>query len=189
VGGSRSINLFLAKIFGLSFFWLISENWLSHISVLYNHIWIYFYHVLLVILLKLSVFVFSFTNYSILHGYDTISIVGSAGVRIGNPCVGFGLLFGFFALIVSYPAPWKKKLWFIPLGSFLIIFINVIRIVSLTISQYKNGDFMKLEQHDFYNYIVYALIFILWVVWVKFVVPESDVFSPENNSDSPNRLS
>jgi len=189
VGGSKSINLFLAKIFGLSFFWLISENWLSHVSVFYNHIWIYIYHILLVILLKLSVFVFSFTNYSIIHGYDTISIVGSAGVRIGNPCVGFGLLFGFFALIVSYPAPWKKKFWFIPLGSFLIIFINVIRIVSLTISQYKNGDFMKLEQHDFYNYIAYTLIFILWVVWVKFVVPESDVFSSENNSGSPNKLS
>ena len=173
----------------MSFFWLISENWLSHVSVFYNHIWIYIYHILLVILLKLSDFVFSLTNYSIIHGYDTISIVGSAGVRIGNPCVGFGLLFGFFALIVSYPAPWKKKLWFIPLGSFLIIFINVIRIVSLTISQYKNGDFMKLEQHDFYNYIAYTLIFILWVVWVKFVVPESDVFSSENNSGSPKKLS
>ena len=183
MGEFKSINLFLAKIFGLSFFWLISENWLSHVSVFYNHIWTFIYHILLKILLKLSVLVFSFTDYSILHGYDTISIVGSSGVQIGNPCVGFGLLFGFFALIVSYPAPWRKKLWFIPLGCFLIILINVIRIVSLTISQYNNGDFMKLEQHDFYNYIVYALIFILWVVWVKFVVPESDVFSPKNNSE------
>lgn len=43
---------------------------------------------------------------------------------------------------------------------------------------------MKLEQHDFYNYIAYALIFILWVVWVKFVVPQSDVFKPENTLDS-----
>ena len=186
--GSKSINLFLAKIFGLSFFWLISENWLSHISTFYHHFWIYIYHILLVILLKLSVFVFSFTDYNILHGYDTLSIVGSSGVRIGNPCVGFGLLFGFFALIVSYPAPWKKKLWFIPLGCFLIILINVIRIVSLTISQYNNGEFVKLEQHDFYNYIAYVLIFILWVVWVKFVVPESDVFSPKNNSDSKSKL-
>ena len=68
------------------------------------------------------------------------------------------------------------------------ILINVIRIVSLTISQYNNGEFVKLEQHDFYNYIDYVLIFILWVVWVKFVVPESDVFSPKNNSDSKSKL-
>jgi hypothetical protein len=47
---------------------------------------------------------------------------------------------------------------------------------------------MKLEQHDFYNYIAYALIFILWVVWVKFVVPESDVFAPEKKSDSNSKL-
>ena len=79
MGGSKSINLFLAKIFGLSFFWLISENWLSHVVAFYHHFWIYIYHILLVILLKLSVFVFSFTDYSILHGYDTLSIVGSSG--------------------------------------------------------------------------------------------------------------
>ena len=61
---------------------------------------------------------------------------------------------------------------------------NIIRVVALAISVKNKGGFVDLNQHDFFNYIVYALIFILWVVWIRFIVPESDVFSSNQSNDS-----
>ena len=184
MGGSKSINIFLAKIFGFYFLWLISDNWLSHASALFNRFWMLFYHYLLLILNYASALVLDIIGYEVVNNYRSVAIVGSFGVVIGNHCVGFGLMFAFFALIFSYPAPWKKKLWFIPAGMAVIMSANIIRVVALAISVKNKGGFVDLDQHDFFNYIVYALIFILWVVWIRFIVPESDVFSSNQSNDS-----
>jgi exosortase/archaeosortase family protein len=172
VGESKSINIFLAKIFGFFFVWLISDNWLSHVSVFYHRIWAYFYHILLQILNNSSAKVLELLGYEVVDNYISVAIIGSYGVVIGNHCVGFGLMFGFFALIFSYPASWKLKLWFIPLGCALIMITNIIRVVTLAISTFEHNSFVNLEQHDLFNYIIYGLIFILWVIWVRFIVPE-----------------
>jgi exosortase/archaeosortase family protein len=109
-------------------------------------------------------------GYETISGYNSLAIVGSYGVIIGNPCVGFGLTYGFSALIISYPGPWKKKLWFIPAGAAFISAINIARVVSLITSSYKIGSFVEMEQHDLFNNLIYIVIFLLWVVWVKFIV-------------------
>lgn len=175
MGGFKTINIFLAKIFGFFFLWLISDNWLSHVSVIYNRIWTFFYHILLQILNDSSAKLLELMGYEVVENYRSVAIVGSYGVVIGNHCVGFGLMFGFFALIFSYPAPWKRKLWFIPMGWFLIMLTNIIRVAALAISTYEKGGFVNLEQHDLFNYMIYGLIFILWVIWIRFVVPGGDV--------------
>jgi len=172
VGESKSINVFLAKIFGFYFLWLISDNWLSHVWGIFNSIWTYIYHILLLILNGLSTNVLELMGYEIVSNYRSIAIVGSYGVVIGDQCIGFGLIYAFAALISAYPAHWKSKLWFIPAGAFIIIIANVTRIVAIVISSFNNGEFKGIEQHDFFNYLVYALIFILWVLWIRFVVPE-----------------
>lgn len=175
MGDSKSINIFLAKIFGLFFIWLISDNWLYHVWVPFSVVWTYFYHILLVVLNTVSAFGLELLGYEVVNNYRSVAILGSYGVVIGNHCVGFGLTFGFVSLIIAYPGPWRKKLWFIPLGAALIMLSNIIRVMSLVISTYKKGGFVDLNQHDFFNYVIYALIFVLWVVWIRFVVPTKSV--------------
>lgn len=177
MGDSKSINIFLAKVFGFFFIWLIADNWLSHVFHPFNAIWTYFYHILLVTLNNGAAFGLDILGYEVVNNYRSVAILGSYGVVIGNHCVGFGLTYGFVALIISYPGPWKKKLWFIPAGAALIMLSNIIRVITLTISTYKKGGFVDLDQHDFFNYVIYALIFILWVVWIRFVVPEKKALS------------
>jgi exosortase/archaeosortase family protein len=172
VGDSKSINIFLAKIFGFFFFWLLSDNWLSHVVAAYHYFWTYFYHILLTVLNFGSTLGLELLGYDVVSNYRSVAILGSYGVVVGNHCVGFGLTYGFVALIVSYPAAWKKKLWFIPLGAVLIMLSNIVRVIVLAISTYEQGGFVELDQHDFFNYVIYALIFILWIVWVRFIVPE-----------------
>lgn len=167
---SKSINLFLAKIFGFYLFWLVSENFLSHELPIYIELWAFCYHIFLQIVHGGSELVLNLMGYETISGYNSLAIVGSYGVIIGNPCVGFGLTYGFSALIISYPGPWKKKLWFIPAGAAFISVINIARVVSLITSSYKIGSFVEMEQHDLFNNLIYIVIFLLWVVWVKFIV-------------------
>lgn len=179
MGDSKSINIFLGKIFGLFFIWLISDNLLSHIFAPFHYFWTYFYHLLLVILNEGSTFGLELLGYEVVNNYRSVAILGSYGVVIGNHCVGFGLTYAFAALIFSYPAPWKKKLWFIPLGAALIMLSNIIRVIVLAISTYKNGGFVGLDQHDFFNYVIYFLIFLLWIAWVALVVPDNKTVNSE----------
>jgi len=179
VGDSKSINIFLAKIFGFFFIWLISDNWLSHVIAPFHYFWTYFYHILLVTLNEGSTFGLELLGYEVVNNYRSVAILGSYGVIVGNHCVGFGLTYGFAALIISYPAPWKKKLWYVPFGAALIMLSNIIRVIFLAKSTYDKGGFVELDQHDFFNYIIYALIFILWIIWVQFIVPKKNVQTAE----------
>jgi exosortase/archaeosortase family protein len=173
VGNAKSINIFLAKIFGFYFFWLVSDAYLSHQFVFYNSFWLGFYHILLTILSKSSVFILELIGYQTIHDYRGIAILGSYGVIIGNHCVGFGLIYGVFSLFSAYPAPLKLKLWFIPLSMLLVMFSNIIRVITLVISSNKNANFIDIEQHDLFNYIIYILVFILWIIWIQFLIPKN----------------
>lgn len=170
---NREVNLFLAKIFGFYFFWLISDNWLSHEIAIYHHVWTYFYHLLLKGVMFLSIIFLELLGYGIVHGYNSIAIIGSYGILIGNHCVGFGLSFAFVALIMAYPDFLRKKLWFIPLGILIIMIANAVRIAALVVSSFNNGNFIKIEQHDFFNYVVYGIIFLMWLIWIKKVVTKN----------------
>ena len=166
---TKGINTFLFKVFAFYLFWLISENYLSHKLTFYSSLWTFFYHIFLKSVLGVSKIGLALLGYDFVSGYNSLAIVGSYGVIIGNPCVGFGLSYGFTALIVSYPGPWIKKLWFIPLGVFVILIINSSRVIALTTEVLKTGSFMQMEPHDLFNNLIYVCIFLLWFLWIKVI--------------------
>ena len=117
---------------------------------------------------------------SILHtmGYTTITEVagstnriigidGTNGVWVGDPCNGFSLFALFLIFMITYPGPWKKKLWYIPLGLLLIHLINVFRIVALTIILDINPEWLDFNHNYTFNIIVYSFVFLLWYIWAK----------------------
>jgi exosortase/archaeosortase family protein len=170
--GLKSINLFLIKVSSLCAFWLLADKILIYKSPLFYKVWIYFYYILIRALHFTSTTLLKALGYDIVGNYDLIAIVGHYGVKLGNNCAAFGLTFCFSALIISYPGPWKKKLWFIPLGALIILIINTIRIVNLVILDTKVVvDSVFIEQHDIFNNVVYVVILLLWLVWINYLVP------------------
>jgi exosortase/archaeosortase family protein len=173
--GFKTINIFLLRIFGFYFFWFLSDEYFSHNFVLYNKIWSFFYHTLIVGANNTSFFFLNLIGYEVVHNYRSIAIVGSYGVVIGNYCAGFGLMYGCFALFTSYPAKIKRKLWFIPLALLLVYLFNCGRVIFLTLKAYYSPKEIFNEQHDLFNNIIYILVFVLWVIWVKFIIPVKEV--------------
>ena len=95
-----------------------------------------------------------------------IGIADSVGLlQIGAPCDGL-VLFALFAIfIVAFPGPWRRKLWFIPVGICLIHLANLIRVVSLVVIQYNRPQSLKFNHDYTWTVLIYGFIFWLWYLW------------------------
>ncbi|BDS09471.1 archaeosortase/exosortase family protein [Aureispira anguillae] len=100
-------------------------------------------------------------------GERIIKIVGTTGVSVGEPCIGFGVMAIFFALIISYPGLLRKKIWFLPLGLSLIYTMNIIRIAVLAIMVKIDPTIWELNHKFIFKIIIYSVILLLWRQWMK----------------------
>jgi exosortase family protein XrtF len=126
--------------------------------------------------------VFGLTVYQRTEDTDMqlIGIDGSHPIWIGSPCNAL-TLFMFFALfVIAFPGSVKKKLWFIPLGIVIIHFTNVLRIIGLAIISYKAPQYIEFNHTYTFTILVYGIIFLLWMWWVKFSLKETDVHEQKN---------
>ncbi len=85
-------------------------------------------------------------------------------------CNAVSVMILFVAFIIAFKGPLKAYLWFLPAGVALIYFTNLLRLYLLgiiNIYYYKfSGTF-----HDYiFPLIIYGMVFILWIIWVKYIV-------------------
>lgn len=96
-----------------------------------------------------------------------IGVQGGSLLWIGDPCNGLALFAVYTVFLVAYPGPWKRKLWYIPMGLASIHLFNVARIMILCHVVTIDYELLNFN-HDFlFNAVVFAWIFGLWYLWVK----------------------
>lgn len=101
--------------------------------------------------------------------HNVIKITGTNGVLIAYSCLGIRHIMHFTGFMAIINGNWKNKIWFIPAGIAIILFVNIIRIVIVAFVQ-KN-HLQLLEPIHFYlgRIMVYGSILSLWIIWfVKF---------------------
>jgi exosortase/archaeosortase family protein len=83
-------------------------------------------------------------------------------------CLAIPAMVIFSAIIFAFPGNPKAKLWFIPLGVFLIFLINIVRLVFLCLV-YVHYPFHIFNFFHKYVYVLitYGLIFLLIVYWIR----------------------
>ena len=118
---------------------------------------------------------------------QTIWIESSMGnygyVKVSPECTSLKQWMHWVFLMVFFPGPWKHKAWVIPLGIVVIHFVNIIRIVGLSLVMVPWPQHF----HFFHDYIFktffYFMIFMLWVAWVEwFAYPKKE--ARKNNEDN-----
>jgi len=106
-------------------------------------------------------------NFSIKE--HTIIFDSKGSLRVFSGCSGLKQFAQFALLMILYPGPRKKKIWYIPVGIILMHVVNLIRLTGLAmvIANYPPlWDFC----HDFlFKILFYAVIFALWVLWVEVI--------------------
>lgn len=110
------------------------------------------------------------------QGVFVVNIPGSSGIWIGGHCLGLKLILLFILLIVSYPSPSRKKIWYVTTGVILIELIYIARLVWLVIvskrvagsgMQYDFGSYVT-RVHDNMNTGIYILIVIMFIFYARY---------------------
>ena len=94
----------------------------------------------------------------------------SSGVAIGDRCNGIKLFGIFAAIIIALPKNHLYKLWYIPLGIFILHLANIIRVTVLTWIAKDHNQWLDFNHNVTFEIIVYSVMFGLWWFWInKFV--------------------
>jgi exosortase/archaeosortase family protein len=104
-----------------------------------------------------------FTTYSI---GNFLQISGTPGVIFAFGCLGFREMAFFVVFVLLQFGSWKNKLWYIPSGIILLIFVNILRAVIIALGQYRN-PFQTDIIHDIISPILmYPTLLFLWLFWL-----------------------
>lgn len=81
-------------------------------------------------------------------------------------CNGINTMIIFAAFLVAFGPVNRRMLWFLPLGVLLIHLANLGRISLLFLVSTYRPDYMYFVHKYFFTAVLYAVIFLLWVVWM-----------------------
>ena len=110
------------------------------------------------------------------HGIGVLNHEGSFSYVIVAPeCTSLKQWLHWIFLMLLFPGPWKHKLWYIPAGIVVIEWINVIRIVGLTLVMIPWTHSFDLDHNYIFKTFFYFMIFIMWVIWVEFFLHKKHI--------------
>lgn len=97
------------------------------------------------------------TNFFFTEKKITLSIIWG--------CTGIKQFYVFLLVILLYPGPWKKKLWYIPVGILILWAYNIARITAIIFLTRNHPEWFDFLHEGLFRYLYYGLIFFLWVYW------------------------
>lgn len=98
----------------------------------------------------------------VINSNDTYSFI-----NVAPECTSLKQWLHWLFLMLIFPGPWKHKLWYIPLGLIIIEFINVVRVVGITLCMIPFPNHFDFFHDYFFKTLFYFFIFIMWVIWVE----------------------
>ena len=98
----------------------------------------------------------------VINKNDTYSLIS-----VAPECTSLKQWLHWLFLMLIFPGPWKHKLWYIPLGLVIIEFINVVRVVGITLCMIPFPNHFDFFHDYFFKTLFYFFIFIMWVIWVE----------------------
>lgn len=88
-------------------------------------------------------------------------------ITINEGCSGVKQILQFALLMLCFPGPWRKKIWYIPMGMFIIHLVNLFRILVLAEVLELAPDYWHFTHDNIMRPVFYVFIFALWVFWVE----------------------
>lgn len=160
------IGIFLLKVVGIYLCWyVIYELWLLPDGRL--DAW------LTTNIVSVSAGILQSLGYDLYATGRLIGIGESAGIYLVDGCSGIAVIGLFVGFVIAYPGEWVPRMAFIFMGIGIIYFVNVIRIVILSITQVQWPSMFDVTHDYSTTAIFYLVIFLLWVVWANLGGKES----------------
>ena len=111
---------------------------------------------------------------SIVQESNSMYFTNESYMYINRSCSGLKQIMQFVILMMVFPGPWRRKLWFIPLGVFIVHLTNLFRIIGLSVVLENIPDYWKFSHDYIFRPFFYVVIFFLWVWWVDKISKRND---------------
>lgn len=97
---------------------------------------------------------------------STIFIDGNSAVRVFEGCNGIAVFILFIAFIFAFRASWNTAMYAV-FGGLVIHFFNLFRIGGLAWIAVFRPEYMYFTHKYLFTLILYAVVFGLWVIYVR----------------------
>lgn len=88
-------------------------------------------------------------------------------LAIYEGCNGLNVMIIFVAFLIAFGPISRTLWWFIPLGLLILHGVNLARIALLFWVSLYLADYMYFIHKYFFTAILYVVVFLLWIAWVK----------------------
>ncbi|MRT16956.1 exosortase family protein XrtF [Vitellibacter sp. q18] len=102
-----------------------------------------------------------------------LTIENAYTVNVVEGCNSISVVILFISFVIAFAEKFKKTFLFLLSGAVLIYAINLIRIAILTVAMYKFPAYEHVLHGVIFPGIIYGFVFLLWMVWVRMVKPNS----------------
>ena len=92
--------------------------------------------------------------------------------RIVEGCNAVSIIILFVSFIIAFAQGYKKTCLYLFAGVVIIHAINIVRIALLAIALYEFPEYQHILHGVVFPGIIYALVFFLWIVWVRLLTPK-----------------
>ena len=111
-------------------------------------------------------------------GGQTVGTVVTSKIfsaEIITECTAIFPIMIFLAAVIAYPSGWKKKLWGIVLGVPAILFVNLIRLVTLFYIGYWFPNVFEAAHLLVWQSLIIFFAVLFWLIWVELFVHRGQV--------------
>lgn len=111
-------------------------------------------------------------------GGQTVGTVVTSKIfsaEIITECTAIFPIMIFLAAVIAYPSGWKKKLWGIVLGVPAILFVNLIRLVTLFYIGYWFPSVFEAAHLLVWQSLIIFFAVLFWLIWVELFVHRGQV--------------
>lgn len=103
-----------------------------------------------------------------------LTIEKAYSVNVVEGCNAISVIILFISFIIAFAKDFKKTFLFILAGMALIYVVNILRISLLTVAMYKFPEHQELLHGVLFPAVIYGMVLILWIVWVRNVNTSTD---------------
>lgn len=96
-----------------------------------------------------------------------LTVKNAYSVRIIEGCNAISIIILFYSFVIAFAEGFKKTLLFLLAGTVLIYIVNIARIAILVVVLYKYPEYEKILHGVVFPGIIYGLVFLLWMIWVR----------------------
>lgn len=106
-------------------------------------------------------------NITISNGYRKV-------ITVFEGCNGINVMIVFASFLIAFRGAIKRTVLFLAVGLVIIYFVNLLRVALLYLVEIHFPRYMYFVHKYFFTGCIYAIVFLMWYVWIKSIKRESD---------------